>query len=265
LDTPVSENIMRTAKPLVMLIALMSLKAPQATAQGEAMGGWDVMAGFARQGVSDELASPLRHKGTGLFLGVGRASLGGVWIREFRISYAGASLGSSLESPRGGFEDAHHAEIGYAMLRRMARLAGGRLGLYLGGSLDVRLSIRTHRYDTYFGSRSENFGDLFAPLHLAGAWSLRLGGRGLLTHRLSIPLVSFVMRSPYTGLKYTPDPTLVGPTTLTGFESDLTYRVALTRSWTLGAFHRMTLLKYPDPLPLAWVVHRAGVKLEVGR
>lgn len=256
---------MRTAKPSVMLILLMSLPAPPALAQDEAMGGWNVTIGFARQGVSDELASPLRHKGTGMFLGGGRASAGGEWIREFRISYAGARVGSSLENERGGFEDTHEGAIGYAMVRRVARLGGGRLGLYLGGALDVRFSFRTHRYDTSLGPKSEKFGDLFAPLQLAGAWSLRLGGRGLLTHRLSMPLVSVVMRSPYTGLKFAPDPTLVGPTKLTGFDSDLTYRMALTGSLTLGVFHRMTLLKYPDPLPLAWVVHRAGLKLEVGR
>lgn len=96
-------------------------------------------------------------------------------------------------------------------------------------------------------------------------WTVGLGNRGRLSHRLSVPALGLVMRSPWTGLKYTPDVGLAGPTRLTGFDSDLRFQTVLAERWRVSVFHRFTLLKYPDPLPLTWVVHRFGVRLGVTR
>ena len=92
------------------------------------------------------------------------------------------------------------------------------------------------------------------------------GGGGRADEGLyALPVAGLVMRSPYPGLKYVPDLAVAGPTELTGFDSEVTYRRRLRSGWGLSFFHRMTLLEYPDPLPVDWVVHRVGIRLETGR
>lgn len=229
-------------------------------------GGWAVELGLSRQGTSDELASPLRYVGTGLLVGVGYATPAPGAGLSVRGSYAGPRTSSQVENDAGGFQETHQAELGVGWLAPVGRVLGDRVRLHAGVGVDVRLSLRFHHYDAGdHGSRTENFGDAFVPLQAAGMWSLPLGSAGYLTHRVSVPLLTVVLRSPYTGLKYAPDPALAGPGRATGFESEVGYRRRLSDTRGLTLFHRMSLLDYPDPLPLTWIVHRLGVRLELGR
>lgn len=252
---------------LSILVALLSLHPGGVLAQGgddEAPypgGAWRLALGMAHQGVSDQLASPLRHRGTGPLVGFGYGNLGpgGGW--ELAADYLAVRVSSFLEGPDRGFEDTHGVRLGFAWVRRVGRLADGRLGLHLGGALDARFSIRSHHY----GGGTESFGDLFAPFQAAAMWSLRLGPRALLTHRVSTPVASVVLRSPYTGLKVFPDVRVSGPWEARGFDSRLEARTGMGNDWGMSLFHEWSLLEYPDPLPLSWVVHRLGVLVELRR
>jgi len=249
---------------LALLLVSVSSLAGQAGSTAPAYrGGWALGLGLARQGVSDGLASPLRQTGSGFFVdgGYGRSGEASLW--RIRLSYAAPTIGSGIENASGGFEDTHQAGIGFSWLRRFAAPAAGRLGLFFGGAVDVRVSVRSHHYDAReFGSRTETYGDLFVPAQLAGMWELDLRDAGRIRHRLAVPVVSFVMRSPWTGLKYAPSPSLAGPAKLTGFDSELEWRKRISPRWALAVSHRATLLRYPDPLPIAWIVQRVGLELE---
>lgn len=257
-----------------LLAVLVVALAPSGLAgQGDGGGGdadvgstWVVFAGVASQGIHDPLASPLRYSGTGLLVGAGYDSRSEARSSQIRLSYVGSRLGSRLQSARGGFEETHQASVGVAWLREMAVVAHGRVPLAVGATVDAHLSYRTHWYDVReFGTRTENFGDLIVPLQLSGAWGVSLFEQTRLRHHVSIPVVSLVMRSPWTGLKYRPSLDLAGPGEVTGFDSEVSVRTVVRGRWRLGVHHRMSLLKYPDPLPLSWLLHRVAVELRIAR
>lgn len=235
---------------------------PEGNGEGVAFPSWRFSAGVARYGLSDGLASPLRHQGTGLLLGVGYGGPDhdGGW--GVALAYWRPRIGSSIETPGGGFETTHQVDLGFTWLKRLAALADGRLALHLGAAVDGRLSFRSHHYRAWgWETKVERFGDVFVPLQVAGMWSAPLGERGLVTHRLAVPMVTLTFRSPYTGLKYFPDAGLEGPFSMTGFDSRLAYRRAGGSGWGFGLFHHMTLVRHPDPRPLSSVVHRVGAEI----
>lgn len=259
----------RVGRVLLWLV-IVGLSAPSSvTAQTAAAAGgastdasWFLRAGLARHGLSDGLASPLPQRGTGLLFGIAYGSPGhrGGWGVD--LTYWAPRIRSSIATDDGGYEDTHQLDVGFAWVRRVAEVAGGRVGLHLGGAVDVRFSLRSHRYFRW-GQRPmvERYGDLFVPLQLTGMWSARVGERGLLMHRLAVPVVTLAARSPYTGLKYVPDLAVEGPNAVTGVDSRLTYRRRAGSSWVVGLFHHMTLIHHPDPRPLSSVVHRLGLEL----
>lgn len=257
----------RVSRALLWLVILglatrSSLEAQTAGEDGPDGASWVVRTGLARHGLSDGLASPLPHRGTGMLLGAGYGSPGhrGGWGID--LTYWGPRIRSSIATGEGGYEDTHQLDLGFVWVRRVAELAGGRVGLHLGGAVDARVSFRSHRY-VVWGQRPkvERYGDLFVPLQLTGMWSVLVGESGLLTHRLAVPVGTLAFRSPYTGLKYFPDAALMGPATVTGVDSRLSYRRRAGSRWVVGLFHHMTLMRHPDPRPLSSVVHRVGLEL----
>lgn len=235
---------------------------PDGNGEGMIIPSWRLSVGVARYGLSDGLASPLPHRGTGLLVGVGYGvpDHDGGW--GVALAYWGPRIGSSIETDGGGFETTHQVDLGFAWLKRVAALADGRVALHLGGVVDGRFSFRSQHYRAWgWETKVERFGDLFVPVQVAGMWSLPLGARGLVTHRLAVPVVTLSLRSPYTGLKYFPDAVLAGPFSVTGFDSRLAYRRTGGGGWGFGLFHHLTLVRHPDPRPLSSVVHRVGVEI----
>ena len=105
------------------------------------------------------------------------------------------------------------------------------------------------------------------PLEIAGGLDLDLGldDRTRLEHRISAPLVSLVFRTPYSTLKYVPDPELAGPTRARGVTSRLVLIRRLSDRIGLAVLHRISVFHYPDPFPVTWVGHGVSVRLELLR
>lgn len=247
-----------TVTASVVILSVTDLVGAQSTSEAPT---WRLAVGAARYGLSDGLASPLPHRGTGLLLGVGYRvpDHSGGW--GLSLAYWAPRVSSAIETDLGGFETTHQVDAGFVWLKRLGGLADGRVGLHLGGAVAGRFSFRSHHYTEWSRqSRVERFGDLFVPLQAAGMWSMPLGEEGLVTHRVGVPVVTLALRSPYTGLKYFPEATVEGPLSFTGFDSRLSYR-RKGGGWRFGFFHHMTFVRYPDPRPLSSIVHRVGVEV----
>jgi len=218
--------------------------------------------GLARQGLSDELASPLRHRGVGFQGGVSFRRSGERSAWDLELLGELARIESRIADSEGGYEELYRATLSYAHLRTVGRPLDGRLQLYVGGRIAAAVQYRSHQYRSL---QSEDFAEGIVPLELAGRWDLVLDPRTRVEHRVSVPLVSLVLRTPYSGLKYVPDLELAGPTRARGFTSRLLLRRRLTERLALAAFHRISVFHYPDPLPVSWVGHGFGIELELLR
>lgn len=222
---------------------------------------WGLSAGWVRQGVSDELASPLRYRGSGVHFALARESrsLDVQWGIE--AVYLAPTLESSLADRDGGLEETEQGRVVAHYLRRVGTGLGGRVAFRAGGGLDARLFIREHHYNAL---QSERFGDLFAPLSAAASWETRVPG-GRLSHRVGFPLLALVMRSPYSGLKFVPDVEIAPGWRFVGVTSHLEYGLGTEGRFGVAVFHDFGTFRYPDPYPIAMAGHRVGVRLEVER
>lgn len=221
-------------------------------------GGIRLDLGLLRHGESDLMASPLRYHGTALQLGLAYRRIG---VRT-RFEVAGALAAPRLEAGYPDLDSHTETFIGalhLQWLRRVARRTHWRG--FLGGRLDVLIPFRRHVYPP--GGNTEQFADVFIPLQVAAAHTLRLSPRMVGWQALAVPVAALVMRSPYTGLKYTPDLTFAPPGRLLGFDHVLGLDRALGAHWSWVAEWRFTVLSYPEPRELTLATHRWTVGLEV--
>ncbi|NIP56689.1 MAG: hypothetical protein GWM92_01120 [Gemmatimonadetes bacterium] len=212
--------------------------------------------------MSDELASPLRHRGLGFQGGVSLRRSGDRSAWDLELLGERARIESRIADSEGGYEALYRATLSYAHLRTVGRPLDGRLQLYVGGRIAAAVHYRSHQYGSL---QSEEFAEGIVPLEVAGRWGLTLDPRTRLEHRVSVPLVSLVLRTPYSGLKYVPDLKVAGPSRARGFTSRLMLGRRLTERLGLAAFHRISVFHYPDPLPVSWVGHGFGIELELLR
>lgn len=225
--------------------------------------GWGLELGAVRQGLSDELASPLRHRGLGFHAGLARRRSGprSAWDLELSGEAARAESGLARDG-WGGWEDLYRGSLTLDYLRSTGWLLDDRIQTYLGGRVGVTAQFRTHEY---WPDHSENFAELVAPLEVAGRWRLLLGPETRVEHTVSVPVVSLILRTPYSGLKYAPDPAVAGPTTVRGFSSRLALTRRLSDGLGLALVHRLSVFHYPEPFPVSWVAHGLALELELLR
>ncbi len=222
---------------------------------------WSLTGSWIRQGTSDELISPLHYTGSGWRLTLAREtwSPGSTW--DVQASYFAPSLESDAPLPDGGFQETSQGALSVHYLRRVGSLLDDRILLRAGGALGARAAVRRHQFNAL---SDETYADAFVPLSLAGAWETAVPG-GSLMHRLTVPLLTLALRSPYSGLKYVPDPEVAGPWSYAGFTSRLVYRVDREGLVGMSLVHTFSLARYPDPFPLAKAFHSLGLRLEVAR
>jgi len=244
--------------PLAGFVLLFVLAAPVAgqVTDDAARGGFWAGVGALRHGQSDAMASPYRYRGTAPLAAVGYRRVGDRTRLGVDASISGARLRSALS--RDHFEDVVLASLEAWWARRV--VASGPWSGFAGAQLALHLPYRDHSYGSL---RTEQFGDLFAPVELLVAHEYRLGPGTVASQRVGVPVVAIVLRSPYTGLKYAPDVTVAPPGRLVGLDHAVLLDRALSETWGLRAEWRTTLLRYPDPQELALVTHRVALGVEL--
>ena len=257
-----------TGAPSPWILFLALLAPPVLSAPGLAQearpapwSAWGLSGGWIRQGISDELISPLHYLGNGWHVALARESWspGSTW--DVRASYFAPSLGSDAPLQDGGFQETSQGNLAVHYLRRVGSLLDDRVLIRAGGALAARVAIRKHQFNAL---SDETYADAFAPLSVAGSWEMAVPG-GYLRHRLTLPVLTLVLRSPYSGLKYAPDPELAGPWSYLGAASRLVYRLDREGLVGLSVVHTFAAFRYPDPFPVATAMHGLGLRLDVGR
>lgn len=77
---------------LLLALAPTGLEAQEQASPPDLPGGWILTLGLARQGISDELVSPLRYRGTGVLAGVGYQSVDPGRVRRPRVRHEDRGL-----------------------------------------------------------------------------------------------------------------------------------------------------------------------------
>lgn len=242
----------------VLLMALLTvLLVPAASAAQTERGGIRLGFGLVRHGQTDLMASPLRYRGSAALVAVGYRRV----HREMRLGLAASFAALTLESRISGTGSRERLFLTALRVRWLRRVAErGVWEAFLGARVDVTFPLRRHEY---LHDLSELFGDVFVPLQLAGVHELRLSPAVVAWQAMALPLAAVVLRSPYAGLKYAPDPELVPPGRLLGLDHVVGADWAPGGPWSLRAEWRTSLLRYPDPRELSMVTHRLALGLEV--
>jgi hypothetical protein len=208
--------------------------------------------GLLRHGQSDAAASPLRYTGSVPAVALVYARAGARTRLEVDATFALGKLTAMTTESSYPREDVWLGRLGVSWLRRVGRLAGGRVGLLAGGQLSGHAGFRIHRYSSV---DSESFADLIAPLSLAGGWEWRARPDVRVFHRLAVPLMGVVMRTPYGGLKFTPPLEAAWPGEIIGVDHALALETVLSRRIGLRAVWTFTHLRHDDPREIRLAGH----------
>ena len=248
--------------PFVLLALCLVTSASARSQSNPPRGGAALHAGATWSGLVDQNASALRYQGPG-------ASLGGGWRGIYDRSRIELSLAASKSTLRSRIttdnlnrESSLHVELRLAVLRRVAVGRGSNLSYFAGGQLLLAALGRRHTFP--FGAK-ENFADGFGALSAAGMWEYRRTSGTVLSGSVALPVLSVAARTPYYGLKATPEPRIYGPLSFTAVTHTLRMEKPFASRSTLLVDYRTTLLRDDHPRSLRRIEHSIGTGLELRR
>lgn len=223
---------------------------------------WSLGVGLVHHVQSDELASPLRYSGWGpgvrLAYGRERPDARGSLL----LDYVAPTLTSHVTRQGEPSEATHRLTLGASYLRRAMTTGGERFSVFAGPGLAVDGLYRSHQYRAV---GNEAYFDGIATLQAAGGWEYQVTPGLRMVHRLAVPVIGVLWRTPYTGLKYVPEARLGLLTSMLGIEHEFRVERALSPSLDLVATHHLSAFRHDDPWRLATFTNRLRVGVDVRR
>lgn len=225
----------------IILISLQTLHAQTYRPKKNYIG---VHTGVLSSSIKDELASPLTYKGSGAPIRLSYRFMGNKNRHSVYLSYSKLKLSPSAALPYGQHSlDHFQFDLAYGYHHYLASLFRDRVMLYLGGVWDNHVSVRKLYYiwDSF-----EVSGDLISSLDISAILEFKISKKSKLAYQLSLPIVAFIIRPPYTGK----GPVIPKITTLdrfVRFKNSLVLEHTLSRYFNVRLMYMYIYYRYPEP------------------
>ncbi len=194
--------------------------------------------GVVAESSLDELASPLIYRDVFAAAGLSYAFRGTLHRHRATFIYGRPRMTSAITTGDVHVQEGWQLQLDGSYTVRVASFGAGSGGLFAGAGIDNRFRRRNHFYG---GTYSEWFTEGHSALAVAG------GVRYRSAHlEVAIPLVAYVVRSPYAAkgwVRYRWAVPLRGITARASYERPVSRRVALHSAYVLD-IHR---IEYPVP------------------
>lgn len=194
--------------------------------------------------VKDELASPLRYKGSGSVVQLTYHHEGLRGRHSFRLSYSKFDLQPTAELSFGRhFLNNVQAAASYGYHRYAGSFFGDRLKLYLGGVWDNHASSRELYY---LNNMSETSWEFFSSLNVSPLLEWRLSSKLRFVHESAVSLAAFVERPPY-GMKGIVNRRVVTLGRFIRLKNHLTMEHELSPRILARLTYAYSFYRYPEP------------------
>jgi hypothetical protein len=252
---------MRTVGLMIPVLLLhVGAAAPAASQADATRGGARFGVAGTWSGLVDRNASALHYQGPGAGAGIGWRGVYDNSRFDISLTASASRLSSRITAGRANRESALNTELRLAALRRLPSLSSGGLSAFAGGQVLLSGLGRQHN----FSNATETFADLFGTLSATGMWEYQ--ARDLIVSgTIALPIVSVVGRTPYYGLKTTPELRLRGPLSLSMLTHTLRVERPVTPRLTVLMDYRTTLQRDDDPRSIRRIEHWLGMGVEFRR
>ncbi|MCF6271412.1 MAG: hypothetical protein L3J41_17000 [Melioribacteraceae bacterium] len=152
--------------------------------------------GLTSYSVKDQLASPLNYSGIYIPFGFSYFYKSLLNYHRFSLGYnSQTKLKSRISSSAAHIAEFSYANLQYEYARHITGFFNNKLRLYLGGKWNNNFTVREYSFSKYNGEAS---GEVFSSIGLLLLSNYEYSDETNMQISLSFPLLSYIVRSPYS-------------------------------------------------------------------